>query len=245
MKKRISIVMILLFLLTLPLVASANTRYVIDEAGLLTNQQVADLEESCRQFYEITGGKEIVILTVDRLYGISPMVYADDYFDANYGDDGILLLISMEERDWYISTCGTTIDAFPDYILANMEDPMVSKLSEGQYYEAFQQFLSDAEYYSTNEPLSNLEASFVIGLPVGLVCALIFLFILRSTMNTKRPQHSAGNYEVQGSYQLRRQQDLFLYSKVHKQAKPENNSSGSSTHRSSSGATHGGRGGKF
>ena len=246
MKKRIAIVLCIFLLLVLPLAASASGNYVVDEAGLLTADEVMELEERCAQFYA-TSNMELVILTVNSLDGKTAMDYSDDYFDANYGENGILLLISMGEREWYISTCGTAMEAFdPDMDLLNMEKGLMSYLPDGKYHKAFLNFVADAEYYWCDEGVSDLEAGLFWGIPAGAVIALIVLLILRGTMNTKRGQRSAGNYEVEGSYNLRRHQDLFLYSKVTKQAKPQQTSNSSSgTHTSSSGRSHGGRGGKF
>jgi len=66
-------------------------------------------------------------------------------------------------------------------------------------------------------------------------------------MNTKKPMHSAEDYLTEGTYRLTRSQDLFLYSNLTKTPRPQQNTSGSGsgTHRSSSGRSHGGRGGKF
>lgn len=247
MKKWISVTLCLLLLLALPLAVSADNPYVVDDAGLLTSAEIAQLEERSAQFYTDTG-MELVILTVDSLDGKTVMAYADDYFDANYGENGILLLIAMQEREWHISTTGTAIEAFNDVDLMGMEDGIMKYLPEGKYFKAFDRFLSDAEYYWNNEEVTDFEASLVIGLPVGLVIALITILIMRGTMNTKNAQRAASEYQVDGSFNLRKHQDLFLYSRVTKTAKPKDTnsgSSGSSVHTSSSGRSHGGRGGKF
>ena len=245
MKKWISIVICCLFLFALPMTASASNSYVVDEAGLLSPEEAADLEQKCSQFYAASG-MELVILTVDSLDGNTVMAYADDFFDANYGENGVILLIAMDEREWHISTAGTAIEAFDDVDLMGMEDGIMRYLPDGKYYNAFDQFTSDAGYYWNNEAVSDFEASLVIGLPVGFVVALITILVMRGTMNTKVSQLAAADYQVDGSYNLRKHHDMFLYSKVTKQAKPQqNNSSGTSVHKSSSGRSHGGRGGKF
>lgn len=245
MKRWISVILCFLLLFAFPFAASAAGACVVDEAGLITVEEASALEERCAQFSAVSN-MELVILTVNSLEGKTAIAYADDYFDAHYGENDILLLISMSEREWHISTAGTAIEAFSDVDLMDMEDGIMKYLPEGAYFDAFEQFISDAEYYWNNEEVSDFEASLVIGLPVGLIIALVVLLIMRSSMRTKKPQHGAASYEVDGSYNLRRHQDLFLYSKVTKQKKPqETSSSGSSTHRSSSGRSHGGRGGKF
>ena len=82
---------------------------------------------------------------------------------------------------------------------------------------------------------------------LGLIIAAVWVLILRMGMNTKRPRHSAAGYMMKDSFQMRQQQDLFLYSNVSKQRRQESSSSGggSSVHRSSGGRSHGGGGGKF
>ena len=69
-------------------------------------------------------------VTADTINGETPMAYADDYYDYNgYGagadNDGILLLLSMEDRDWWISTTGYGIDAFTDYGIDVIGDEIV------------------------------------------------------------------------------------------------------------------------
>lgn len=245
MKRQVSVIICILCLLILPLSVYATYPYVVDEAGLLTANEAASLETSCQNFYA-TSGMELIFLTVNNLGGKSAMAYADDYYEMHYGENGILLLIAMSEREWYISTTGTAIEAFSNADLENMENGFIKYLSDGNYYMAFQQFLSDSEYYWCDEEVSDLDASLFIAFPSGAVIALIVLLALRSSMHTKKAQHGAASYEVEGSYNLRRHQDLFLYSKMSKREKPQQNSnSGSTTHTSSSGRSHGGRGGNF
>ncbi len=245
MKKCIVSLLLCLVLLLLPFSASAAIGYVVDEADLLTMDEQQELQQRCLEFYH-TNGMELVIVTVSSLDGKTAMAYADDYFDYNYGSDGILLLIDMGSRQWHISTCGAAIEAFADTDLMDMEDGLMRYLPDGRFADAFHQFLSDAEYYVSDEGVSDLEASLFIAVPASAVIALIVILIMRFAMNTKRPQRSAESYLVSDSENLRRQQDLFLYSNVIKTARPQNNSSGgSSTHRSSSGRSHGGRGGRF
>ena len=246
MKRRIvSLLVCLLLLGSLSATAFAATPYIVDEAGLLTASEEAQLENECRAFRE-ANNMDIAIVTVNSLGGKTAMAYADDYFDAHYGPNGLLLLISMGEREWHITTTGTANEAFQDSDLAAMENGFLDYLSDGFYNEAFTWFLSDAAYYVSDVPPSPLVSSLVGAAPIGAIIALVIVLFMRLSMNTKRPQRSAGNYLNQGSYNLKTCQDLFLYSNVSKVRRQQSSSSsGSSTHRSSSGASHGGRGGKF
>lgn len=245
MRKLIRIITCFALLLRIPLYASAVNHYVVDNAGLLTAEEAAALEERSIEFKSISD-MELVILTVDSLGSKTAMAYADDYFDAHYGENGILLLIAITEQEWYISTTGTSIEAFTETELMDMEDGIMMYLPDGEYNEAFNRFLSDAEFYWNEEGVSNFTVSLILAIPVGAIIAGIVLLIMRSMMNTKTSQRDAGAYTVDNSYHLHTHQDLFLYSNISKRRRPKDppKSSGG-THTSSSGRSHGGRGGSF
>lgn len=283
-RKALSLLLCLLLLSSFVLTGSASSSLpmVIDGAVLFSNGELADLEnkaQSLRTAYEM----DVVILTVDTLDGNSAQDYADNYYDENgygYGDDysGLLFLLAMEEREWYISTCGKAIYAFTDYGLDRLGELVVPYLSSGDYYNAFDRYLDALpsyfeEYgnghpldggissYSDQDPSSNMREDVVyykpkrninifVSLMIGIAAATVVILIMRGTMNTRRRQHSAGDYLKPGSYHLRTHQDLFLYSHVSKVRRQENNGGrhgggGNSVHRSSGGRSHGGRGGGF
>lgn len=272
--KRLTALLAVLLIFLIPAANAAEPDRVNDIAGLLTDSQEDRLRgqiEDIAQEYQF----DAVIVTVDSLDGKSAEAYADDYFDYNgygYGTDadGILMLVSMEYRDWAISTCGRGLEVFTDYGLDYMSDEIVPYLSDGDYYSAFECFLTlvedylnEAEEYipydTNNMPgggaVAREEESnwliFVVGsLIVGLIAALIVTGSMKSKLKSVRPQVDARQYA--GNFELTLANDLFLYRTVAKTAKPTNNSSsgrsgggGSSSHRSSSGRSHGGSRGKF
>ena len=53
---------------------------------------------------------------------------------------GILLMISMGDREWYVATRGEAIRVFTDYGLEILEEQIVPYLSEGEYERAFETF---------------------------------------------------------------------------------------------------------
>ena len=117
---------------------------VVDEAGLLTTKEKQDLID----LYERLGSEndiEIAVVTVNSLEGKSAMDFADDFFDYNGygvrpGRDGILLLVSMEERDWWISTHGTCYEQLTEQRFNDMSASFLPDLSAGRYYKAFASF---------------------------------------------------------------------------------------------------------
>lgn len=84
-----------------------------------------------------------------------------------------------------------------------------------------------------------------IALVIGFVIAKIIVGNMKSKLKTVRKQAAANSYTKDGSINITESRDLFLYHTVTRTEKTKNNFSGSSTHRSSSGTSHGGGGGKF
>ena len=266
MKKRI-LTGLLAFLVCLLLVlpASAETipdtqllPLVVDDADLLTDSEeitlLAQLEEISQRL-----AFDVVVVTTESTGTKSVAAYADDFYDYNgygYGADadGILLLISMAERDWYISTCGYGITAFTDEGIQYIGDEINGDLGDGNYAAAFErfgelcdEFVQDAYNGNVYVPRKKLPWTRIpISLLIGAVIALIPLLVMKGKLKSVRHQAAASNYVRQGSFQLTQQRDIYLYRNVSRRAKPKNNGGGgSSTHRSSSGRSHGGGGGKF
>ena len=276
MVRKITSVLIALFLIVtfvLP-VSAEEFSFVADEAGLLSSEETAVLEEkaaSLNSAYDI----HPVILTVDSLGGSRPQEYADDYYDnTGFGEDGVLFLLAMEERDWYISTSGKMIYALTDYGIQQIGEGSVAFFGEGAWFDGFCYFLdtlptyldalensapidgeadySGSFYHGDQEEIVYYEEEFtpffLFSLFCGIVAAGITVLIMRLCMITKRPRRSASEYMVKGSWKLTQHRDLFLYSnvsKVRKQDPPKNSGGGSSVHKSSGGRSHGGGGGKF
>lgn len=231
--------------------------HMVDDAGLLTSTEKASLEQTLSEISN-RHNVDVVVVTVDSTNGKSPMEFADDYYDyGGYRPDGILLLVSMEENDWWVSTTGYGIIAVTDAGLAYMSDRFVPYLSDGEYAQSFGEFANLCDSFltqaKTGDPYDshNLPkepfgffTSLVIALIAGLVAALIVTGKLKAQLKTVSLKAKADDYVKQGSLQLTHSQDLFLCSHLDRREKPKS-SSGSSTHVSSSGTTHGGGGGKF
>ena len=151
MKKFLALILSLFVLIPLPVYASTSLPRIIDHADLLTTDEEVYLEEKAQRL-SAAYAMDVVILTVDSLGGTNSEEYADDYFDENgygIGDDysGVLFLLSMEYRDWAISTCGEAIYALTDYSVQQVFYETAEYLSENRYFEAFNAYLDALEPY--------------------------------------------------------------------------------------------------
>lgn len=241
---------------------------LVDEAGLLSEEESSTLINMLEEISQ-RQKNEVAVVTVNSLEGKTAEAYADDYYDYNgygYGekDDGLLLLVSMGEREWAVTTYGYchTV-AFTDAGLDYISSEFRRKLSSGEYAKAFDCFADLCDDFltqaATGEPydVDNMPKGKVspFWLYTDLVVAFFISFgiVKGKSRNLKsvKKQESAKAYERRGSLSLRRSTDSFVNRIVtQKTIRNEKNSSsgssgGSSSHISSSGRSHGGTSGKF
>lgn len=227
--------------------------YVNDSANLLNDSEYVNIDRLCYNA-SVEYGIDIAILTVTSTEGKSISRFADDYYyNSGYSLNGLILVINMGERDVYISTSGEAISIFNDAYLDRMIRNITSDLSYGNYFDAFSMFVDDAtsrisRYDSGDvDVYSNSNAGAIIfAVIIGIVIALIIVMSHVKKLKPVAKKKNAANYIIGDSARITQSRDMFLYSNIVKTPKPKQLSSGgSSTHRSSSGHVHGGRGGKF
>ncbi len=262
MKKRIfAIILGILICFSLAIPAFAKEYLSVwDNADLLDISEESELMDTLGELDE-KHGFNVIIVTTASTRGKSPMEYADDFYDQNsYSDDGVLLLISMEDRDWWISTCGFGIKAFTDAGIDYIGEQIVPYLSEGDYVTAFHTFAALCDEFITraetgdpydygNMPKGPYEFGMwlVISAVVGIVIALIVTESMKSKLKSVRRKAEANCYVRADSMNITNARDIYLYRTLSRVAIPKDTGGrgGSSTHSSSSGRSHGGGGGRF
>ena len=146
-------------------------------------------------------------------------------------------------------------DAGCDYIAEQFK----SSLSDGEYEKAFEIYIDqcdafvtqareDRPYDNSNLPKKPLGMIWIpVALVLGFICAFLIVGGMKRQLKTVARKTTAGNYQKKGSLKVTESSDLFLYEDITRTAKPKSSDgdSGSSTHTSSSGETHGGSSGKF
>lgn len=238
------VISLIFTLFAFPVSAAEEKSRVIDTAGRLTPIQISSLQDRTEDLSD-AHSFDVVIVFVHSLEVSTPHGYADNLFRNNYGygssHDGILLLVSMEERDWLIYRSGSGEDKFSDSMLDSIGGEVAELLSEGEYYEAALTFLDSTEEVLNGEYEASSDNSLLFAELIVIAVALILAFVIagavKRSMNTVRKQTGASGY-IEGGIDLTVARDTYLYSTVTK-VKIESNSSGSGGRRSSS------RGGKF
>ncbi|MBQ9921525.1 MAG: TPM domain-containing protein [Clostridia bacterium] len=256
MKNRLFATLLALVML-LTVASFARIERIIDDADLLTDSQQQQLSQKLDELSTVNGF-DIVIATLDSLDGRDSLDMADDIFDYGYfgqgiNRDGIILLVSIEDGDWAISTSGRMISDISDNEIDAISQRIVPYMSNGDFYTAFDDFadrcvtasLHSSDYSDYSDDGFDVFSSLLIAIVGGFIIAFIAVSVMKGQLKSVRTQTRANDYLKSGSMHISQSNDIFLYRNVTRRAKPKNNSTGSGTRISSSGRSHGGRSGKF
>lgn len=253
MKKILALLLLLLLLVT-PALADGNR--VIDDADVLSASDEATLEQAItliREKYQF----DVVLLTKTSIDGKTPRYYAGDYYDDRgfgCGDshDGIILLLvtgaGVGNRDYTIVNTGRGEKIFDDDAMYELEDAMLPSLRASNFSVGMAKFVSGVEArleYMVPQKRTMRAAVIIFG--IGLVIGLIVALILKGQMKTVRRKVGAQSYIRDGSFQLNRVQDIYLYTTTTRR-KIETHSSGGhggGGFTGSSGTHHTSHSGKF
>ncbi|MBP5331109.1 MAG: TPM domain-containing protein [Lachnospiraceae bacterium] len=251
MKKRTFIILFVLLLTAFSsvsaLAATSNVSRVTDNAGLLSSSQKSDLENALKNASS-KGDMDVVIITTDSIpesydaFGNDASEkYADDLYDSNgYSKDGILLFICSTTRDYAISTKGRGIEVFNDSQLSSLENAILPYLKNNDYNGAFNEFADKVA--SAKDFKFGMWAAIAAG--IGALVGAIRSGSLKSQLKSVYSKDEAKDYIKKGSFVLNKKFDVPTYVTVERTL-VKSSESGTSTHVSSSGETHGGTHGKF
>ena len=225
-----------------------NEQFLYDEADLLTDSEEEALVQKLEEVSHATNA-QIVVVTLASMDGGNIDEFIDYLYDTmgfGYGEnhDGVLLLVSMDPREYRILSNGYAGTAIgPDQIdtLCDIVQPYLTK---GTYATAFTYFANESKdflaYYLEGSPF-NAGKSFMISLVIGIIAGLITAFVMKGKLKSVRKQDSARVYVKKGSMRLTYSRDIFLYRNVvrtKKQERVESTSSGSgNTARSKGGGS--------
>lgn len=232
--------------------AIAATPSLMDDAGLLQKSEQQAVSDALREV-EKKHNVRIGVVTVKGVNGDVGQ-FANQVLDRAYTDGqngNLVLVLSMAERDWYISTDNTMRQKITDdegiYYLS---ESFLPAFGENNYAAGFKKFAACADemltYYETEGEAYDPSAQFS---PFSLVVALILAALagmgvragLIKSMSNVYPEPAASAYLDRDSFKLTESDDTYLYTTVSRRRKPKNNNNG----HSSSNGSHGGGGGKF
>lgn len=262
MKKRFCLMFMLLcllmtFLLT-PVLASEYS-FVFDEADILTASEETQLEDLAGDI-SVHYGCGVYIVTVWDFgeYGSSVRSAAENYFlDRGFGlgsdRNGVLLLLSMAERDYALIAHGAIGNAaFTDYGKELLSEEFLDDFRYDDWAGGFADYLSFSEKllesHAMGAPVdveqgSGVGVTLLMVLLVPALIAGISCGVMAASMKTAKTKTHADDYIRNRGIQLTDRHDRFLTRTVVRQKIESSSSSNGGTRVNSGGFS--GRSGKF
>lgn len=261
MKRILSVFLALVLLSTLVLPASAANTCILDKAGLLTDQGRQELEQLAGEIsQESQCGVYFITVPDYRDYSSASVFDAAkalyEIYDLGMGDgkDGVLLVLSMEDRDYSLIAHGFGDIALNDSGKDYVSEAFLSYFGENDWYYGCMNYLYAAQKLLKQARNGNIydrntvsaTQQWVWSLILGLVIALIVCLIQKGVQQKKvRQQTQALGYLKGKSVQITHRSDRYTHTtEVRTKIESDKTSaSGSSSYSHSDG--YSGKSGKF
>lgn len=210
---------------------------LIDQAGLLTQSEAEDIEEMIEKLEDKTGW-DVMAVTTEDAEGMTATYYAESWLDGHMtGDDGIIYLIDMDNREIVVSGTGDAKICLTDAHKKSILDVGYNKVSSEEYGEGFEAMMKETLKYAYRQ-ITIVEA--LIALVVAIVLGGI---TVGGIIGSYRLKFGGYKYPIKknGSITLRRKEDIFINQFVTHRHIPKSEGSGSGGGETT---THAGVGGR-
>ena len=240
---------------------NADTGYVQDYAMLLSNEQAEALEAKAAKIAQ-TYECGVYIVTVNDyndysydIYEAAKTIYNDS--GLGYGEDksGVLLLLSMLDRDYSLVAYGYGNTAFTDYGKEQLEEEFLDDFGDDEWESGFNDYLTgSADMLKSaragkpvdvgSNPLIMIVGT-VFNLLLGAGIAAGIVLLLKAQMESVAEKEEAEAYVPNNGITMSRRSDHFLYSTETRTVIKDNSSSSSSGGTSVDSDGFSGSSGKF
>ncbi len=263
--------------------SGASIANVVDTAGILTGDEVQALEEKAEKISSFYKCAVYIVVVNDftrytnsnDIYDLAVQMYKQYRlgWDNGKGDDhrdSLLLLMSMDDRDYALDTNGYLGNkAFNNPGMYKLEEAMMPYFRSNDWYGGFDAFLDCAEDLlesplqentyvpssgnvvehgyeppgTVSEGKSPVGVLIVVFVPI--LVALIVCSAFKSQMKTANRKTTAESYVVPGSMRMRVRQDEFVNRTVQRTLIETDSGRGSGSGGGHFSGGHSGHSGKF
>lgn len=261
MRKWILLSLSVLLIFSLGLPAGAEESYVYDEAGLLTEQEARNLNALAGVIAEDYGCGVYMAAVEDfrdytqtaSVYDAAWQIYHGLGLGVGENREGMLLLLSMEDRDFATFFYGEDTEyAFSPYAQEQLESYFLGYFADNDWYGGFSAYLDASGQFlmqaASGRPVRESHWGTVgMVILIAAVISLVITIILWQQGKNVRMQYGAANYIAAEGLRLTGKRDMFIrQTRTRRKIETRPAPSHSGTHsRAHSGGGGSGRSGKF
>lgn len=228
MKKRISILLAALTLalsLVVPASAADETmNCIFDLADVLTYEEWTELEERATELSVRHDCGVYAVLLDDYtsygdgdVYDVTTQIYHSGELGLGDGRDGIIVLLSLADRDYAMFVYGDRAeDAFDSYGREQLEQAFLDDFGSDDWYTGLSDYLTAFDEYMTSaengEPVRESSTlGIVCAIGVSILIALVVCLILKSRMKSVYTKVEANEYVAAGGLTLSESYDNYTH----------------------------------
>ncbi|HSJ36857.1 MAG TPA: TPM domain-containing protein [Planococcus sp. (in: firmicutes)] len=221
----------ILLLVNGPIAFAEIDQHIYDEAGLLSEQEINDLEayatEKSRE-----QGVDFLLLTTNSTDGQAIETYMGDFFDdladASGQEDAVVLTIDIGGREFYVAGFGTAETRLDNERVELVLDRVEPYMVDGQYAGAFRETISTADRYMEYRPGVNPESIFLKTWFHAAVALLLGGIIVGTMLYNSggRTTTTAATYIDRDNTRVTRDSDRFRNKTVTRRKIPKKDNSG-------------------
>ncbi len=231
---------------------------VMDTAGLLSEEEIAALNskadalsaEYAIEFYILTVADYKLISNQSEMYYATTDFYADNDLGYGEGKDGMLLMLSMAERDYRLIIYGDEAHRlFNDSTRIDIEESFLEYFADDNWYGGFDDYLSSVEHkinYGWLDIAGHIAFDILLCGVFGFIIAFGMANVHKTKLKSVKMGGSTGSYIADGGVQYSVMEDTYTHTTTTKTRIQSSSGGGGGGGRSSfSGGGFSGGGGKF
>lgn len=220
----------ILFLFLFTLTAYADVQRVYDEADLLKEEEMQDLENQTDAYFE-EWETDFIIITIEGTQEQSIREYLEDFTDQlskefnRQEDNMIALALDIGNREFFVMGIGRGEEYIDNNRVEKILDHITPPIVEANYFEAFELFFTKADEYLNVRPGVNPDSIFLntfFQFILSLVLAGVIVFFM-AYRTGGRNTVTSGTYLNQNHTKIIRKKDRYLRRTVTRTKRPRTN----------------------
>lgn len=205
--------------------AETDKQRIYDEAGVLTNEEILNLEAISKSYSE-KRQTDFVILTTQNSQ--SAQQYMANFYDTHQlgykqkNGNTVILTVNMKNREVYLAGFYQAETYLTNERLDKIRDRITKDLSDTNYARAFETFIKEADYYFDYEPNVNPDNlfyktwfQFILAIIIALIIVGAMLFQSKSKLTT-----TSNTYKDMSRSKVLHHKDKFVRRVVTKRYSP-------------------------